>query len=185
MVEEVWKQHHIYDLYEGSTWGRIRLRGSDRVRKPSISAGGYHSLSVRSSTSLKQSNVFVHRFIYSCFNSDFDLSSEYQIDHINDIKADNRLENLQPLTRQENNKKAQPKRDMTKLTSGRVVKIKATNTTTNEIVIFKSKWQCGKYLGKSAALVYLALHNKNYTKHIVNDQGVWIIEELSDESDHD
>ena len=183
MVEKVWKQHHIYDLYEGSSFGRVRFIGKANILKPTVSNSGYHYVMVRSSSDSKQKHLSVHRFIYSCFHEDFDLSSNYHIDHINDIKTDNRVDNLQHLTRQENNRKAQPKRDMKTITNGKVVKILATNTNTNEQKVFKSKYQCGKYLGKSAAMVFFALHNKNYTKNIVNDEGVWKIEELPQESE--
>ena len=69
------------------------------------------------------------------------------------------------------------------ITGGKIVKITATNTTTNDVLTFRSKYQCGAYFNKSPAMIYLALHNKNYTKHIVMDQGNWLIEELSEQND--
>ena len=88
MAEEVWKQHHIYDLYEGSSFGRVRFIGKANILKPTVSNSGYHYVMVRSSSDSKQKHLTVHRFIYSCFHEDFDLSSNYHIDHINDVKTE-------------------------------------------------------------------------------------------------
>lgn len=51
----------------------------------------------------KRYKRFVHRLVYETFVGD--IPTGYQIDHINEIKNDNRLENLQLLTQQENIRK--------------------------------------------------------------------------------
>lgn len=49
----------------------------------------------------KLKDTFVHRIIYETFNSE--IPKGYEIDHINTIRTDNRLENLRCVTHTENN----------------------------------------------------------------------------------
>lgn len=54
---------------------------------------------------LDYKSIGVHRLIYQYHNSDFDIndgSKHNQIDHINCVRDDNRIENLRSLTCQEN-----------------------------------------------------------------------------------
>ncbi|SOL37542.1 homing endonuclease [Yersinia phage fPS-19] len=44
-----------------------------------------------------------HRLIYKMFNTEFDLSSDLVIDHINRNRKDNRIENLRAVTKAFNN----------------------------------------------------------------------------------
>jgi uncharacterized C2H2 Zn-finger protein len=45
---------------------------------------------------------YCHRIIYKAFNPEWDLHSPLEIDHINRIKTDNRIENLRLVTPQQN-----------------------------------------------------------------------------------
>ena len=116
--EELWKTHPVFDMYEGSTEGRVRFKRLGRTVKPRATKTAYHRISVRGKASNRQQGVCVSRFMYSCFNADLHLSSHLQIDHLNDNRTDNRLSNLEPITRQQNNKIAQINRDMKKITCG-------------------------------------------------------------------
>ena len=95
IVEEAWKQHPIYDLYEGSDLGRVRFSETSRVQKASATNAGYLKVTVRSAIQTKHTSTGLHRFIYGCFNGDVPLACTDHIDHINDNKTDNRLDNLQ------------------------------------------------------------------------------------------
>ena len=46
----------------------------------------------------------LHRLMYECFVGK--VPEGYEVDHINDIRDDNRLDNFQLLTKSENNKKS-------------------------------------------------------------------------------
>ena len=61
----------------------------------------------------KRANYFVHNIITLCYLGEKPLG--YQTDHINSIRVDNRVENLQYITPQQNNQKR-------KTINGRIVK---------------------------------------------------------------
>ena len=177
---EVWKTHPVFDLYQGSTEGRVRFLKTGKVLSPMILDSGYYNVSVRGATT-KQRKILVHRFIYSCFNEDFNLDSDLQIDHLNDNPLDNGLANLDPKTRQENNRKAQKNRDMEKIRSGKAMNILAENTETGERRLFRSKYQCSRFFGKSPAMVYFALNKLNLIRHILQNGVRWEIREPTQE----
>jgi hypothetical protein len=177
---EVWKTHPVFDLYQGSTEGRVRFLKTGKVLSPMILDSGYYNVSVRGATT-KQRKILVHRFIYSCFNEDFSLDSDLQIDHLNDNPLDNGLANLDPKTRQENNRKAQKNRDMEKIRSGKAMNILAENTETGERRLFRSKYQCSRFFGKSPAMVYFALNKLNLIRHILQNGVRWEIREPTQE----
>ena len=174
---ELWKTHPIFDLYQGSTEGRIRFLGTGRVLKPRTTSTGYLHVQVRGLSMACQRNMLVSRFIYSCFNEGFNLDSDLQIDHLNDDPFDNRPSNLDPKTRQENNRKAQQNRDMQKIRGGRVMNILAENMATGEKRLFKSKYKCARFFGKSPAMVYFALNKLNMIKHLLQAGVRWEIRE--------
>jgi len=66
----------------------------------SLSHNGYPHVFI---SSKNHNNYFVHNVIALCYLGE--KPQGYQTDHINSIKADNRLENLQYITPQQNNTK--------------------------------------------------------------------------------
>ena len=73
------------------------------------------------------------RFVWECFNG---LIPEGKvIDHINDVRHDNRLCNLQLMMHQENSKKAAKNIDYTFAANNHKNRkcVKATNTATEEV----------------------------------------------------
>ena len=67
---------------------------------------GYLEVCLSHMESGKQKRVYkrVHRLVWEAFNGE--IVDELTIDHINSIMSDNRLENLQLLTREDNTSKA-------------------------------------------------------------------------------
>jgi hypothetical protein len=128
-----------------------------------------------------QRDMLVSRFIYSCFNEDFNPDSDLQIDHLNDNPSDNRLFNLDPKTRQENNRKAQRNRDMKKITCGKVINILAENTETGEKRLFRSKYQCARFLASLLPWSISALKKLNGIKHLLSEGIHWEIREPTQE----
>jgi hypothetical protein len=176
----IWKTHPIFDLYQGSTEGRVRHIQTGRLVNPATVNMRYHRVRVRGATT-KYRSLYVHRFIYSCFNEDFDIRSALHIDHIDDEPTNNRLTNLQALPIEDNNRKAQRNRDMQKIRGGRVMNILAENMETGERRLFRSKYQCARFFGKSSAMVYLVLNKIKGCKYLLQAGVRWEIREPTQE----
>ena len=89
-------KHPIYDRYEVSREGIVR----HVVNKKDI--GGYLQIVVRDHGTIK--NYLKHRFIFECFHGKIN-DVKLVVDHINNIKTDNRLQNLQLITQSQNQKR--------------------------------------------------------------------------------
>ena len=128
--------HPIYDNYESNRNGIIR---NVRLKKPVgiPNSHGYYKISIFDGGKIKK--FFNHRFIYECFHGP--ITDKRVIDHINNIKSDNRLENLQLITQSENTKKDNIKRRYLP-----PIKIRATNTKTGESKVYGSITKAGRDL---------------------------------------
>lgn len=115
MIEqEIWKEIPGYSNYEVSTLGGIRskdrpwIKGRSntkgRVLKGTISDKGYHVVYI-SSEKGEGRVIGVHRLVMLTF-APIDLCQSLHVNHINAIKTDNRLSNLEWVTLQENIKHA-------------------------------------------------------------------------------
>jgi len=117
MEGEIWAQIPEYeDYYEFSTLGRIRswyyysssYRGMAKRDIPKIiSPGltlGYQVVNIRIMNKGIVHRDYVHRLICRCFDSSY--SKDLVINHINGIKNDNRLCNLECITRKQNTQHA-------------------------------------------------------------------------------
>ena len=94
-------KHPIYDRYEVSREGIVR----HVVNKKDIGAltnSGYLQIVVSDQGTIK--NYLKHRFIFECFHGKIN-DVKLVVDHINNIKTDNRLQNLQLITQSQNQKK--------------------------------------------------------------------------------
>ena len=65
---------------------------------------GYLRFSIYNNNLKKIKTYFQHRFVYEVFKGT--IPSHLEIDHINNIKSDNRIKNLQLLTHQQNIQKS-------------------------------------------------------------------------------
>ena len=90
---EVWKEVIDFPNYEVSSFGRIRTQrgGKEYIKKPSLDKKGYQIVSLGTG---KRGGIVkkLHRLIAEAFIPNPDQKPT--IDHINRIKADNRVENL-------------------------------------------------------------------------------------------
>ena len=100
---EVWKDIHGYEgLYQASTYGRVRslprATTSGRVLKPKVEKIGYLRLSLSKDNSIE--TKLVHRLISLTFIPN--PNNFPQVNHLDEDKTNNRVENLEWCTAQYN-----------------------------------------------------------------------------------
>ena len=128
--------HPIYDKYEANRNGIVRhIKRKKEIG--CLNKHGYYHIAVIDNG--KRKDFLSHRFIYECFHGQ--ISDNRVVDHINNIKTDNRLDNLQLITISENTKKdnAGGKRLPP-------IKIRAINTETSESFVYESIKKASKDL---------------------------------------
>ena len=162
--ERVYKLHPIYDLYAGSEDGYIIHIIKKVSHRGNNNNTGYLMCSVRKHGQSSQKNYYIHRFIWECFNGVIPEGKE--IDHINNIKDDNRLCNLQLLTSSENSKKAAENRDYS-LTAEKFKNrrcVKPSNHNTGEVLYFYSIYATEQHLGINRGIIRMVCDGVNYRK---------------------
>ena len=125
--------HPIYDYYGANKQGEVINIFRSVPMKGNYSNTRYLKIAVSGSRNKKQKTVQVHRFIYECYNGL--IPEDLVIDHINDKKDDNRIENLQLMTHQQNSKKAAKNYDSSFFairSNGK--RVKAINLKTNKAI---------------------------------------------------
>jgi len=103
MIQEQWKEiTGSRGSYFASDQGRIKSRanGGNRILKPYTNKQGYLVLGVRYKDERK--TMRVHRLVAICFLE----KTGPDVNHKNGIKTDNRLENLEWVTKRENQQHA-------------------------------------------------------------------------------
>ena len=175
------KRHQIYSNYGYNiNTNEIVNVLNKKIMKQNISQSGYSYITVRNNENIK--TYVSHRFIWECCNDLIPVS--YEIDHINKIRTDNRIDNLRCTTIGENRKN----RDHSKIVENAskaftlVRFIKAINRDTHEFSCFESKSKCAKYFEISPALIYLIIEKKNKVKNANTKKGKYYFEYV-DEND--
>ena len=87
-------------FYDASNYGRIRSMwyGKVRIMKPVKNSKGYLYVGLRKDGKMKK--FYVHRIVYEAFNGE--IPEGMQVNHINEIKTDNSLWNLNLMSCKEN-----------------------------------------------------------------------------------
>ena len=161
----VYNIHPVYDLYGADKDGniihiikKIPNKGNKNDQR------GYMMHMVRKHGQNGQKNMFVHRFVWECFNGA--ILCDKVIDHINNNTEDNRLCNLQLVTQQENCKKSAKKRDYTFVKYNHENKrcIKAINQSTEEVTYFNSMYAAQQRLGINAGIIKMVCEGLNKCK---------------------
>ena len=147
----VYKVHPVYDLYAASEDGDVIYI----IKKKSIGCKRYDDYidcSVRKYGQKSYKNYLVHRFVWECFNGL--IPDDKVIDHINDIRDDNRLCNLQLVTSSENSKKSAKNRDNAYVKNIRLNNkcVKATDIITN-VSTYNSFYAVQQHLGINTGTV--------------------------------
>lgn len=106
----VWKDIPGYEgLYQINNYGIVKslYYGKEKILKMSIANTGYYNVSLRNNKN--QKTAMVHKLVAICFLNHQPNGYKLVIDHINDNKLDNRVENLQIVTNRFNSHKTQGK----------------------------------------------------------------------------
>ena len=112
MIEELWKDIPNYEgLYQASNLGRVKSlerfrkgrNGSlvtvkEKILKPGLNQYGYYQVQLCKNSKVRF--YLVHRLVYEAFNAP--IPENMQVNHINEVKTDNRFENLNLMTPKEN-----------------------------------------------------------------------------------
>lgn len=100
-MKEIWKAIKDYPKYEISNRGRVRsyvLNNNGTILRPIPQSKGYRHIFLSENNTSK--NILIHTLVLTAFVSERPVN--YQCNHKNGIKADNRLENLEWVTGREN-----------------------------------------------------------------------------------
>lgn len=95
MDEEIWKDIEGYEgLYQISNTGKVKSLIKNIILKPRNNGNGYFTVS------FNKKEFYIHRLVAKHFLPDY--SETLEIDHINNCRVDNKVENLKIVTHVEN-----------------------------------------------------------------------------------
>ena len=104
-MDKIWKKIPGYSLYEISNYGEIKTfnwknMGKERIMNPALDQGGYLRTMLKRDSDGKIHTVKVHRLVAITFIDN--PEDKPQVNHINGIRNDNRVSNLEWCTNKEN-----------------------------------------------------------------------------------
>ena len=99
-------KHPVFGSYAANKNGDILSLKTEKILKMK-KIRGYLSFDIRDKKLEKPKDYLQHRFVYEVFKGQIPRCK--QVDHINEIKSDNRIKNLQVLTPQKNSEKSNSK----------------------------------------------------------------------------
>lgn len=100
-MKEIWKPVLGFESkYEASNTGLIRNKNRGNILTPKKGKGNYLFFSPYLSDKKKTVTYYIHRAIWEAFNGT--IPNDLEINHLNENKSDNSLNNLSIVTRKEN-----------------------------------------------------------------------------------
>ena len=106
MVKKYFK-HPVFSNYGASKNGEVMNVKTERIIKMVKNNSGYLCFFIYNKKLAKNQSYFQHRFVYEVFKGQ--IPRFFEVDHINNIKSDNRVKNLQLLTHKQNSEKSKNK----------------------------------------------------------------------------
>ena len=100
-------KHPVFSNYAASKNGDILSLKNERILKMTKNTSGYLYFSLCNKKLEKVIKYKQHRFVFEVFRGP--IPKFFEVDHINDIRTDNRIKNLQLLTHKQNIEKSKRK----------------------------------------------------------------------------
>ena len=156
--------HPVYKKYAANEDGEIIHVKLGKPRKGNLVHDGYFQIGIYIQQENKTKKYSSHRFVFECFYGLIEKNK--QINHINFIRTDNRIKNLEVVSPSENIKKSSVNKDYTFLKDIRKnpKRVKAINLITKAESNFKSLYSAGKMLGINPGQVSMICERQNYRK---------------------
>ena len=155
--------HPIYKKYAANDEGEIIHVKLGKPRKGNLINSGYFKISINLEKN-KTKTYLSHRFVFECFYGL--IEKDKQINHINSIRTDNRLKNLESVTASENCIKSAKNKNYTFLKDIRKnpKRVKAINLFSKAETNFNSLYSVGKILEIEPARVREICEGQKYCK---------------------
>ena len=157
---EVWKLINGFEDYEISNYGRVKSlkKNNEKILKPQPNEKGYYCVDLYLFN--KRKTIRIHKLVAQYFlNHVGDGTMKLVIDHINNDKSNNRVDNLQIVTNRQNSSKTLKK--ISGKTSSQYVGVtwsKHIKKWTSQIQINKKKYHLGCFINEYDA--HLSYQNK-------------------------
>mgnify|MGYP002509051895 CR=1 FL=1 len=152
MVEEQWRtcvyDGETWDEYEVSTKGRVRslnyyrVKGQVQLLKLIEDGDSYLLVNLYYKGEKKRKLCKVHRLVAFAFIENDDVENKNDVNHINELRHDNRVENLEWMTHKENINYGNHTERMAKT---KCKKIMGKSLMENKVIVFKSIAQAEKF----------------------------------------
>ena len=146
--------HPIFTNYAASKEGEILNVKTGRILKKSLSDHGYYQFKISDKNLSKPKNYLIHRFEWECVRGV--IPEGFVIDHIDSVKTNNKIENLQLLTLKENAQK------------GRSKPIKSFNIKNNKQKNYESITSASLELDISFSIISNICRKVNYYKTVIS-----------------
>ena len=99
-------KHPVFNNYAANKNGDVLSLKSEKILKMEKNKG-YLRFKIYNEKLEKRISYFQHRFVYEVFKGS--ITRYFEIDHVNNVKTDNRIKNLQLLTHKQNIEKSKNK----------------------------------------------------------------------------
>lgn len=159
-MEEIWRDVKEYvGLYKVSNWGRVksmnyRRTGKEQIMNPAKTKKEYLCVSLYKDENKK--TFYIHKLVWDTFGSSPRNGHILQVDHIDNNKENNHIDNLQLLNNRENTSKMQLTKEKKVSKYIGVFWSKKANKWTSQIMINKKRYHLGCFtIEKEAAEAYL------------------------------
>ena len=161
--------HPVYDRWEANREGIVR-HVVNKKDIGNLEKCGY--LRILVSDKGKRKHYLKHRFIYECFHG-LITNVKLIVDHINNIKTDNRLDNLQLISHSENQLK-----ENIKGKNNPPISVRATNLDTGVSTDYYSINDCSRKLDINQASVRRVLDGVIKTTTSKKDKNKYIFKQI-------